>query len=69
MLEADELRRLLDALAGITLETGRADQEPETVTLELDPALRALILPSVIAGFGNPEVETLPRSALDLEGG
>jgi integrase len=72
MLEAAELRRVLDALAGKTVETGRTNEEngePETVTLQPNPALRAMVLLGVNAGFGNNDVATLPLSALDLNGG
>jgi integrase len=72
MLEAAEVRRMLDALAGEQVETGRTDEatgKPETVTLQPNPALRAMILLGVNAGFGNHDIATLPLSALDLEAG
>jgi integrase len=72
MLEADELRRLLDALAGKPVETGRADEEsakPETVTLPANPALRAMVLLGVNCGLGNHDCALLPLSALDLDAG
>lgn len=34
-----------------------------------DPALRAMVLLGANAGFGNSDVASLPKSALDLEGG
>jgi integrase len=71
MLEPPEVLRILDALAGKKVETGRQKEngEPETVKLEPNPALRAMVLLGVNAGFGNNDVATLPLSALDLDGG
>jgi integrase len=72
MLEAAEVRRLLDALAGKQVETGRTDAgtgAPETITLRPDPSLRAMILLGVNGGFGNHDCATLPRSAVDLDAG
>jgi integrase len=72
MLEAHELRRLIDALAGKKVETGHTDKqtgEPEAVTLELNPCLRAMVLLGLNAGFGNHDLATLPLSALDLDAG
>jgi integrase len=70
MLEAAEVRRILDALAGKEVETGRTNEEtgePETVTLDPHPALRAMVLLGVNAGFGNCDCATLPISAIDLD--
>jgi integrase len=70
MLEAVELRRLLDAASGKQVETDRTDEKtgkPDTVTLNPDPTLRAMILLGINAGFGNHDIATLPLSALDLE--
>jgi integrase len=72
MLEARELCRLIDALAGKTIETGQMDKktgEPETVRLDPNPSLRAMVLLGLNAGFGNHDIATLPLSALDLDGG
>jgi integrase len=72
MIDAAELRRILDALAGQPVQTGRTDEEtgePETVTLEPNPALRAMVLLGVNSGFGNADCAALPRSALDLDAG
>src|SRR5699024_5082491 len=69
MLESHELRRLIDALDGKRVETGSTDKqtgEPETVTLEPNPSLRAMVLLGLNAGFGNHDSATLPLSALDL---
>jgi integrase len=72
MLEAAEVRRVLDALAGQEVETGSTDEEtgePQAVTLQPDPALRAMVLLGINAGFGNADVGSLPLSALDMETG
>jgi integrase len=72
MFEAAELRRVLDALTGKKVETGRTDEKtgkPETVTLKANPVLRAMILLGVNAGFGNADCASLPLSALDLDHG
>src|SRR5262249_34830200 len=72
MLEAAEVRRMLDALAGKQVETSRIDEKtgkPKTVRLQPNPALRAMILLGVNAGFGNPDNATLPLSALELYSG
>jgi integrase len=72
MLEAAELRRILDALAGKQVETGRTDEEtgkPEIVTLKPNPTLRAMILLGVNCGLGNHDCALLPLTALDLDAG
>jgi integrase len=71
MLEAAELRRILAGLEGKEVETRRTDDsgKPETVMLKANPALRAMTLLGVNAGFGNHDVAALPLSAVDLEGG
>jgi integrase len=70
MLEAVEVRRMLDALAGKQVETGRTDEKTgklEMVGLQPNAALRAMILLGVNAGFGNHDIATLPLSAIDLD--
>jgi integrase len=72
MLEAAEVRRILDALAGKEVETGRPDEEtgePETVTLRPNPALRAMVFLGVNCGLGNHDCSLLPPSAADRERG
>src|SRR5262249_52686696 len=72
MLEAAELRRVLDALTGKRVETGRTNEEtgkPETVTLKPKPTLRAMLLLGVNCGLGNHDCPLLPLSALDLDAG
>jgi integrase len=72
MLEAAEIRRMLDALAGQEVETGNTDEEtgePETVILQPNAALRAMILLGVNCGFGNNDCAQLPLSAVNLESG
>jgi integrase len=72
MLEAAEVRRILDALAGKQVETGRTDEvtgKAQTVKVEPNPALRAMILLGVNCGLGNHDCALLPLSALDLDAG
>lgn len=68
MLEAEELRRLLAALAGNEVETGRTDDdtgERETTTLPPDPALRAMVLLGVNCGLGNHDCALLPLERVE----
>ncbi|HJZ57425.1 MAG TPA: tyrosine-type recombinase/integrase, partial [Gemmataceae bacterium] len=71
MIEAAELRLLLDALAGREVEVEGEGEggEPVRVRLDPDPALRAMILLGVNAGFGNGDCAALPLSAVNLETG
>ena len=72
MLEADQLRRLLDALEGKKVETGQKDKktgEAEKVTLEKHPVLRAMVLLGINCGFIAKDCADLPLTALDLDGG
>jgi integrase len=71
MLEADELRRLLIALAGKSVQTGRTDDtgKPETVKSKPNSTLRSMVLLGVNCGMGNHDCALLPQSALDLDGG
>lgn len=62
----------LGVLAGKPVETGTTDEvtgKPVAVTLNPNPALRAMILLGINAGFGNHDVATLPVSALALDTG
>ena len=72
MIEAAELRRLLDALTSKEVQTGRTDKntgKPETVTLAANPVLRAMVLLGINCGFNNKDCADLPLTALDLDGG
>jgi integrase len=72
MLEAEEVRRILDALAGKEVGTGRTDEKidgPEQVRLQPNPALRAMVLLGVNCGLGNHDCALLPLSAIDLDRG
>lgn len=60
MIEAEQLRQLLDALDG---------KEVEAVQLPPNPQLRAMVLLALNCGFGNNDVATLPLSAVDLDRG
>lgn len=70
MLESHELRRMLDALDGKEVETGRTDEEtgkPETVTVPVNPVLRAMVLLGVNCAFTNKDCADLPLKAVNLE--
>jgi integrase len=70
MLEADELRRILDVLAGKEVGTNRISEEngkPVTVTLAPNPVLRAMVLLGINCGFGNHNIATLPLSAVNFD--
>jgi len=72
MLEAQQIRRLLDALEGKEVETGKRDEKtgkPETVRLTPNPAARAMVLLGLGSGFTNKDCADLPLDALDLDGG
>ena len=71
MLEAAELRRLLDALDGQEVETGRKDEagKSERVTVQASPTMRAMVLLGVNCAFNNKDFADLPLDALDLDGG
>ena len=72
LFEAAEIRRLLDALEGKEMETGRKDEKtgkPEKVTLPANPTLRAMVLLGVNCGFGNADCSSLPLPAVDLKNG
>jgi len=72
MLEAAQLRRLLDALAGKEVKTGRTNEvtgKPHTVTLKANPAMLAMVLLGVNCGFNNKDCADLPLAGLDLDGG
>jgi integrase len=71
MLEAYQLRRMLAALNGRKVATGRIDEtngKPQTIKLPLNPPLRAMVLLGLNCGFGNHDVATLPMAAIDLNG-
>ncbi len=72
LLEAADLRRILDALEGKEVLTGRTDEEtgePETVTLPADPAVRAMVLLGVNCGLGNTDCGRLRTRHVDLDRG
>jgi len=69
MLEAEQIRLILDALDGKEVVTGTDETgEPVKVKLEPHPALRAMILLGVNCGFIAKDCADLPLSALDLKG-
>lgn len=65
LFEADELRRILDALDG---KPAAVEGEDEPLTLTADPMLKAMILLGVNSGFGNTDIASLPQSAIDWSG-
>jgi integrase len=72
MFEADELRLILDALAGQEVTTKQVDEktkQPIKATLTVNPALRAMVLLGINCGFGQTDCASLPQTAVDLDGG
>jgi integrase len=69
MFTAAVLRRMLDALEGKEVETGNnvGTGKSETVRLQPDLQMRAMILLGLNAGFGNGDCASLPVSAVDLD--
>jgi integrase len=68
MMEADEIRKLLDAASnGITFSgVSRRAKKPKTYTWPARPDLKAQILLMVNCGFGPMDLATLPLSAVNL---
>jgi integrase len=66
MFEADELRRILDALDGKPVEV---DGKDGPLTLSPNPVLRAMTLLAINCAYGQWDVASLPRAAVDLKGG
>ncbi len=66
LFERHELLTILDALDGKPIEV---EGEEKPVKLTADPALTAMVLLGVNAGFGNTDCASLPQSAVDLAGG
>lgn len=62
----DELLTILDALDGKPV-VPTDDGEPRA--LKPDPFVKAMTLLSLNTGFGNSDIASLPKSALDLESG
>ncbi len=71
MLEASELRLVLDALTGkkVAIGTDEETGEPVTVEMKANPQLRAMVLLGANTGFGNSDLSGLPIRALDLDNG
>jgi integrase len=66
LLSREELLVILDALSGKTVTVGA---DPKQITLAKSPAMLAMVLLGLNAGFGNTDVATLPKSAVDLKNG
>ena len=67
MIEAEQLRRLLDAIGGKEVETTDETGEPVKTRLAPNPQLRAMTLLGLNCAFGNNDVASLPLSAVDLD--
>ena len=63
MFEAQEIRLILDALAGKEVVIGN----DERVTLKRNLALRTMILLAANTGFGQTDISNLPIKAVDLD--
>jgi integrase len=66
MFTFDEVTQILNALDGKSVAVPR---KQESITPTADPAVKAMVLLGLNAGFGNTDVATLPQSAVDLVGG
>ncbi len=66
MFDVEELTRILAGLEGKPV---KIDGQHKPIELTPDPVLRAMTLLGLNCGFGNTDVATLPKSALDLAGG
>lgn len=72
MFEAHEIRLILAALDGKAITLDRIDDEtgdPVTVTLRPNPALKSMVLLGINCGFGQSDLPSLPKRAVDLDGG
>lgn len=71
MLEAEDVRLILDHLSGIDLELSALDEDgnPVKVRGKRNPALRAMVLLGANCAFGQSDLASLPFRALDLDSG
>jgi integrase len=69
MLEAEQLRRLLDALEGKKVAIGQTPDAEAKVKLEGSPQFRAMVLLGLNCGYGNTDIATLPLGAIDIKRG
>lgn len=72
MLDADQLRLILDALSGQEVTLDEIDQEtgePVTVQIPARPSLRAMVLLGINCGLGNTDCSILTAEYFDIEGG
>jgi integrase len=70
--DAREIRLMLDYLAGEEVTIARVDGatgDPVKLNCKPNPTLRAMVLLGINAALGNSDCGTLPKSALDLDGG
>ncbi len=66
LFERDQLLKILDVLAGKPVPVEGRDNP---VRLPASAAMRAMVLLALNAGFGNTDIATLPRSAVNLDTG
>lgn len=66
LFERDQLLKILDALDGKPITVEGKDKP---VKSPASAAMRAMVLLGLNAGFGNTDVATLPRSAVNLDSG
>jgi len=72
MFEAADIRLMLDALDGkaVALESvDKKTDEPARVKLKPNPQLKAMILLGANCAFGQTDISSLPKRAVDLEKG
>jgi integrase len=68
MFEANELKLILDALAGNEVLLNQAGKSVK-VTMKENPALRAMVLLAANCAFGQSDLARLPIRAVDLKSG
>ena len=66
LFERDQLLKILDALDGKPITVEGKDKP---VKLPASAAMKSMVLLGLNAGFGNTDVATLPRSAVNLDSG
>jgi integrase len=71
LFTANEIRMILDALAGreIAIDSAKKSGRPVTIKLGPNPQLHAAVLLAINAGLGNTDIACLQHSHVDLQSG